>query len=106
MAFRGGMNELMRQASRIQRKVEKRKEELKQETMEATGGNGTVKVVVNGARELVSVAVDPELLKNEDLALVQDLIVATANAALAKSAKLVEEELEKITGGVQIPGLV
>jgi DNA-binding YbaB/EbfC family protein len=106
MAFRGGMNELMRQASRIQRKVEKRKEELKQETMEATGGNGTVKVVVNGARELVSVTVDPGLLKNEDLALVQDLIVATANAALAKSAKLVEEELDKITGGVQIPGLV
>ena len=106
MAFRGGMNELMRQASRIQRKVEKRKEELKQETMEATGGNGSVKVVVNGARELVSITVDPELLKNEELSLVLDLIVATANAALAKSAKLVEEELDKITGGVQIPGLV
>jgi len=106
MAFRGGMNELMRQASRIQRKVEKRKEELKDEKTEATGGNGRVTVVANGARELVSVAVDPELLKSEDLALVQDLIVATANAALAKSAKLVEKELDKITGGVQIPGLV
>ena len=106
MAFRGGMNELMRQASRIQRKVEKRKEELKQETLEATGGNGSVKVVVNGGRELVSVAIDPELLKSEDLGLVQDLIVATANAALAKSAKMVEEELEKVTGGVLIPGLV
>jgi DNA-binding YbaB/EbfC family protein len=106
MAFRGGMSELMRQASRVQRRVEKRKEELKQETLEATGGNGSVKVVVNGGRELVSIAIDPELLKNEDLALVQDLIVATANAALARSAKRIEEELEKITGGVQIPGLI
>jgi DNA-binding YbaB/EbfC family protein len=106
MKFRGGINELMRQASRIQRKVDKRKEELKEETMEATGGNGQVTVVVNGARELVSITIDPELLKSEDISMVQDLLVATGNAALAKASEFIESELDKVTGGLQIPGIV
>lgn len=106
MKFRGGMNELMRQASRLQRKVAVRKEELKTETVEASAGNDRVKVVINGGRELVSVTIDPELLKNEDLALVQDLIVAATNAALAKANEMIEAEIEKVSGGVRVPGLV
>lgn len=106
MKFRGGMSELMRQASRLQRKVSARKEELKEETVEASAGNDQVKVVVNGAQQLVSVTIDPELLKSEDLSMVQDLVVAAANAGIAKSLEMVEAEIEKVTGGVQIPGLV
>jgi DNA-binding YbaB/EbfC family protein len=105
MKFRGGMSEMIRQASRIQRKVEARKEELKRQTVEATGGNNRVKVVVNGAREVVSIEVDPELIKSEELSLVLDLIAATANAALGKSAQMLESEIDKITGGMRIPGL-
>lgn len=106
MKFRGGMSELMRQASRLQRKVSKRKEELKEETVEASAGNDQVKVVVNGGGELVSIVVDPELLKSEDLSMVQDLIVAAVNAGINKSQEMVEAEIEKVTGGMQIPGLV
>lgn len=103
--FRGGMGELMRQASRLQRKVEKRKEELKDETVEASAGNEQVKVVANGAGSLVSVQIAPELLKAEELSMVQDLVVAAANAALSKSQQMVEAEIEKVTGGIKIPGL-
>lgn len=106
MKFRGGMSELMRQASRLQRKVSKRKEELKEDTVEASAGNDQVKVVVNGGGELVSIQVAPELLQGEDLEMVQDLIVAAVNAGITKSQEMVEAELEKVTGGVQIPGLV
>lgn len=106
MKFRGGMSELMRQASRLQRKVSIRKEELKEETIEASAGNDQVKVVVNGAQQLVSISIDQELLKTEDLSMVQDLVVAAVNAGLAKSLEMVEAEVEKVTGGVQIPGLV
>lgn len=106
MKFRGGMSELMRQASRLQRKVAVRKEELKTETVEAGAGNDRVKVVVNGGQELVSITIDPELLKEEDLGMVQDLIVAAVNAGLTKSHEMVEAEIEKVTGGVTIPGLV
>ena len=106
MKFRGGMGELMRQASRLQRKVEKRKEELKEETVEATSGNDQVKAVVNGGGELVSVEIDPKLLEGEDISMVQDLIVAAANAALKKNEEFVEAEVEKVTGGMKIPGLM
>jgi DNA-binding YbaB/EbfC family protein len=104
--FRGGMGELMRQASRLQRKIEVRKEELKTETVEASAGNDKVKAVANGGRELVSLTIDPELLKDEDLQMVQDLIVAASNAALNKATEMVDAELEKVTGGLKIPGLV
>lgn len=104
--FRGGMGELMRQASRLQRKVERRKEELKTETVEASSGNDQVKVVANGGGEIVSVSIDPALLQKEELGMVQDLLVAASNAALKKSQALVETEIEKVTGGIKIPGLV
>lgn len=106
MKFRGGMSELMRQASRLQRKVAIRKEELKTETVEAGAGNDRVKVVVNGGHELVSITIDPALLQEEDLGMVQDLIVAAVNAGMVKSNEMVEAEVEKVTGGVTIPGLV
>ena len=105
MKFRGGMAELMRQASRMQRKIEARREELKAQSFEATAGNDRVKVVVNGGAEVVSVSIDKALLDEEGLVMVQDLIAAATNAALAKARETVDAELEKITGGVQIPGI-
>ncbi len=104
MAFRGGMSELMRQASRMQRKIEKRKEDLKKETVETASGGGQVKAVVNGGREVVSIDIGEEALK-QDKELLQDLIVAAVNAGLAKAAEMVEAELEKVTGGVKVPGM-
>lgn len=105
MKFRGGMGELMRQASRLQRKIEKRKEELKEETFDASAGNDAVKVTVNGGQELTKIEIDPKLLTEEDLEMVQDLVVAATNAALAKCREHVDAELEKVSGGLQIPGL-
>ena len=105
MAFRGGMGELMRQAGRIQRKVDKRREELNAETFEASAGNGKVTAVANGVPELVELRVDPELLGQEGLDMTQDLIVAAANAALSKAREHVDAEIEKITGGLSIPGI-
>ena len=105
MKFRGGMAELMRQASRMQRKIETRREELKAQSFEATAGNDRVKVVVNGGAEVVSVSIDKALIDEEGLEMVQDLIAAATNAALAKAKETVDAELEKITGGVSIPGI-
>ena len=105
MKFRGGMGELMRQASRMQRKIEKRRAELKGEEFEAGAGNDLVTVTVNGASELVKVAIDEKALESEGLEMVQDLLVAATNAALAKAKEHVDGELEKVTGGLKIPGL-
>ncbi|MEM7606808.1 MAG: YbaB/EbfC family nucleoid-associated protein, partial [Myxococcota bacterium] len=97
--------DLMRQASRMQRKIEKRKDELKDEEFEAGAGNDLVVVTVNGASELVKVAIDPKALEDEGLEMVQDLMVAATNAALVKAKEHVDGELEKVTGGLKIPGL-
>jgi DNA-binding YbaB/EbfC family protein len=105
MKFRGGMDELLRQASRMQRKIEKRKEELKDEKFDATAGGDKVKAIVNGGGEVVGVEVDPKLLEEEGLEMAQDLIVAAINAALAKSKQVIEEEVDKETGGMKIPGM-
>lgn len=105
MNFRGGMGELMRQAGRVQRKVEKRREELKAETFEASAGNDKVTAVANGIPELTELRIDAALLQEEDLEMVQDLVVAAANAALTKAREHVDAEIEKITGGLAIPGL-
>ena len=99
------MGELMRQAGRIQRKVEKRREELNAETFEASVANDKVTAVANGVPELAEIRIDPELLEQEDLEMVQDLIVAAANAALTKAREHVDAEIEKITGGLSLPGL-
>ena len=105
MNLRGGMGELMRQASRMQRKVEKRREELKEETFEASAGNDKVTAIANGTLELTEVRIDKGLLDEEGLDMVQDLVVAAANAALTKARERVDQEIDKITGGLSIPGL-
>lgn len=104
-AFRGGMSELMRQASRLQRKIEARKEELKAETIEVAGASDKIKVTANGGREIVRISIDPELFKQEEHGMVEDMIVATCNQALQKASEMVEAELEKVTGGLKIPGV-
>ena len=99
------MGELMRQAGRVQRKVEKRREELNAETFEASVAGDKVVAVANGVPELAEIRIDPELLQQEDLEMVQDLVVAASNAALTKAREHVDAEIEKITGGLSIPGL-
>ena len=106
MQFRGGMGELMRQASRMQRKIDQRKNELKSETVEAGVGNDQVKVVANGALEIVTITVSPELLKAESLDMAQDLLVAGVNAALKKAQEMIDSEVEKVTKGIKVPGIL
>lgn len=106
MQFRGGMGELMRQASRMQRKIDQRKNELKSETVEAGVGNDQVKVVANGALEIVKITVSPELLKAESLDMAQDLLVAGVNAALKKAQEMIDSEVEKVTKGIKVPGIL
>lgn len=105
MQFRGGMNELMRQAARMQRKIDERKEQLKDEEVTAGAAGDKVRVVVTCEGKVRGITVDPEFLKSEGMELVLDSIVAATNAALEDADKKVEAEINKITGGIRIPGL-
>lgn len=104
MQFRGGINELMRQASRLNRKVEDTRKALQDKTVEATGANEKVTVTASYARKLVQIKVDPAFMA-ADPELAWDAIVATANVALEAAGKAMDQEIEKATGGLKIPGI-
>jgi hypothetical protein len=103
--FRGGMNELMRQAARLQRKVEQTKKELGDKEIVATAVGDKVKATVTYAGKLAKVEIDPEFLQSEGIELALDGVCAAVNSGLEQAEKLMEAEIEKITGGVKIPGM-
>jgi len=103
------MGNLLKQAQQFQTKLAKLQEELAGRTMEATSGGGMVTVVANGRQEVISIRIDPEVIDREDKEMLQDLILAAVNDALAKAKAMVNEEMGKLTHGLnlpQIPGLM
>jgi DNA-binding YbaB/EbfC family protein len=99
------MNKLMKQAQQMQAKMEKMQEELEEKTMEATAGGGVVKVVVNGKQELLDIKIDPDAVDPEDVEMLEDLIIAAVNEGMRKVQDMVSQEMGKVTGGMNIPGM-
>jgi len=99
------LNYFMRQASKLTEKLEQRKKELADETVEAQAGDGRVKVVATGAGDVRSIKISPEVLQSGDVEMMEDLIAAAVNAALTQARELSERELGKISGGLKIPGI-
>lgn len=99
------MNQMMKQAQSLQKKMLKTQKELASKTVEATAGGGMVKVVVNGSQNLESIHLEKEVVDPEDLEMLQDLILAAVNDALKKSQDMVSGEMNKLTGGLNIPGM-
>ena len=95
----------LKQAQQIQARLAKAQEELESETVEASAGGGAVKVVANGKQTLESVTIDPAAVDPEDVEILQDMVLAAVNDALAKSQQLATERLGAITGGLKIPGM-
>ena len=99
------MNYFIRQANKLSEKIEERKKELAELTIEGKAGDGRVVVVVNGAGEVKSIKIDPSAVDPADTSLLEDLVIAAVNAALAQSRDQMQAELAKISGGIKIPGL-
>jgi nucleoid-associated protein EbfC len=105
MQVRGGMNELMRQAARMQRKIEDVKKSIKDKEVSGSSAGDKVTVVVTCEGKVRSITVDPEFLKAEGQEMTLDAVVAATNSALETADKLVETEINKVTGGIKIPGM-
>src|ERR1700722_5866775 len=105
MQIRGGMNELMRQAARMQRKIEDIKKNLKDKEVPGSAAGDKVSVVVTCEGKLRSIKIDPEFLAAEGTDMALDAVVAAVNNALDTADKLVETEINKVTGGIKIPGV-
>ena len=96
---------IMKQAKKMQEKIASIQAELGSKTVEATAGGGMVTVVVNGKFEILSLKIDKEVVNPEDVDMLQDLIMAAANEALRRAQEMVNGEMSKLTGGLQLPGL-
>jgi DNA-binding protein YbaB len=99
------MNELMRQAARVQRKIELAKKELEVQEVTTSGVGGKVTVTVTLGRRVAGLKVDPDFYKSESADVLCDAICATVNQGLEEASKKMETELDKMTGGVKVPGL-
>ncbi len=99
------LGDIMREAQRLQAEMLKLQEEAKKKTVEATAGGGMVTVTASGAGELVSLKIEKEVVNPDDVEMLQDLIIAAVNEALRRAQEMVNEEMSKLTGGLQIPGL-
>lgn len=101
----GNMNNLMKQAQRIQRQMEEKTKEMESKEWEGTAGGGAVKVRVTGKKEIVSVKLAEEVVDPEDIEMLEDLIVAATNEALRQMEKESSQMMESLTGGLSGMGL-
>jgi DNA-binding YbaB/EbfC family protein len=99
------MSELVRQATRMQRRIDEIKDKVKDQEQSATAAGDKVKVTVTCEGKLTRIEIDPEFLKSEGLEMALDAVVAAANNALDAADKHVEAEIAKVTGGIKIPGV-
>ncbi|RME38966.1 MAG: YbaB/EbfC family nucleoid-associated protein [Deltaproteobacteria bacterium] len=100
-----GLGNIMKQAQLMQKKMMRLQEELAERQVEASAGGGMVTAVANGRQQLVSLTIDPGAVDPEDVDMLQDLVLAAVNEALKKSQEMMQEEMGKLTGGMNIPGL-
>jgi DNA-binding YbaB/EbfC family protein len=99
------MGQLMKQAQQIQTKMAKLQEDLGDRTVEASSGGGMVIVVANGRQEVLSIKIEQEVIDPDDAEMLQDLIMAAVNDALTRAKDMVNEEMGKLTKGMNIPGM-
>src|SRR4030042_6299065 len=97
--------DLMKQAQKMQQEMGRIQEESKKKTVEATAGGGMVTVTANGAMEILSIKIERDVVNPDDIEMLQDLIIAAVNEALRRAQQMVNNEMSKLTGGMQLPGL-
>ena len=99
------MNSMIKQAQKMQDEIPELQNDIEARDFSATSGGGAVEVVVTGAKNIKALTIKPEVVDKDDVEMLQDLIISAINEAMADVEKTTEEEMNKITGGVALPGL-
>jgi len=98
------MNNLVKQAQKMQKQMEKMQSELEEKTIETTAGGGAVKVVITGKKEIKQIKINPEVVDPDDVEMLEDLVLSAINEAIRQAEAMVSSEMSKITGGISMPG--
>ena len=108
MLPKGGMSKMLKKAQELQNQMEKAKEELNTVEVEGQAGGGMVTAVINGHKEIISLNIDPEILK-EDKEMIEDMVIAAINQGLQNAGKAADEKINSVTGGLmgkmKFPGM-
>ena len=99
------MKFLMKQAQIMQKKMEEVKEELAQKEIRVSSGGGMIEIVVNGQQEIKEIKIEPDVIDVNDKEMLEDLILAAVNESMRQSKEVAAQEMAKLTGGMNIPGL-
>ena len=101
----GNMGGMMKQMQKMQKDIEKMQGELEVAEVEASAGGGAVCCKVNGKKEVLGIKIDQDVVDPEDVEMLQELVMAAVNEALREAEAMMEKEMKKLTGGMNIPGL-
>lgn len=101
----GNIGDIMKQAQKMQKKMEEIKSNLQERVVEAASGGGMVTVQMNGKLELLSIKIDKEVVDPEDVQMLEDLVLAAVSQVVKKAQDIYQTEMNKLAGGVNIPGL-
>ncbi len=102
----GNMQKQLQQMQAMQRQMEQMQAELEEKEITTTSGGGAVSVTVNGKKEIVSLTLDKDVVDPDDVEMLQDLVIAAVNEAMRQIDEISNAEMGKLTGGLNIPGLV
>jgi DNA-binding YbaB/EbfC family protein len=98
------LNKLMKQAQKMQEQMARTQADLEEKTVEVTAGGGKITVVANGAGDVLSIKIAPEVVDPEDVEMLEDLVLSGVQQAIAKGKEMAGSEMSKITGGLNLPG--
>lgn len=101
----GNMNQMIKQAQKMQQDMLRAQQELEEKNVEASVGGGAVKVTVSGKKELTEIKIDPSVIDPDDIEMLEDLIMAAVNEGMRKADEMAASQMSKVTGGLNIPGL-
>ncbi len=101
----GNMGNMMKQVQQMQKKMAKMQSELEEKEVEATAGGGAIKAKVNGKKEVLEIKIDKDVVDPDDVEMLEDLVLAAVNEAIRKAEEMVSSEMQKVTGGLNIPGM-
>lgn len=102
---KGGFGSIVKQAQRMQQQIGRVQDQMADREIEATSGGGAVLAVVNGRQELVKLKINPEVVDPEDVETLEELVQTAINVAMKNAVDMLQSEVNKITGGMNIPGL-
>lgn len=100
------MGKMMKQVQKMQAEMARVQEELAEREVKANAGGGMIEVTANGKQEIIDIKIDPDAVDPDDVEMLEDMVLAAVNEAMRQAQEMASEEMQKVTGGLNIPGLM